>query len=104
MSQNNTPSRWRSVRRRLLLPIAAALFVFVPAGNALACGDVPQPHDCANHFDCGSKPTPNRTEVPTQPPTQAPTPVDTPASPATAECEGDDDTCDVVTGNPGFTG
>lgn len=83
-------SRSRSVRRRLILPIVTALFVLVPAGNALACGNVPEPQPCDKNI-CDRTPTPAFTEIPT-PNTSAP------------EVPEGDDTSEVVTGNPGFTG
>jgi hypothetical protein len=103
------PRPW-PMGRRLMLPIITAVFALVPAGGALACTSTPTPPapSCDKSYSCAPTPgpstpdsTPTATEATTSVPdatsvTPEPTPVD--------ECEGDAETCDVVTDNPSFTG
>jgi hypothetical protein len=110
--ENTTrPRPWPAVRR-LLFPLVAAGALLLPAGQALACTTPPSPPKppCQEHHFCKPRPTPTEstpTQAPTTPVETPTTPAGTPSTPtATAggSCEGDTDTCGVVTGSPAFTG
>jgi hypothetical protein len=102
--------------KRLVLPVLTAAFVLIPSGYAAACIDHDL-HDKASmcegkdhptwSHDAGSpcaEPTvePGDRSAPTTEPDPTTSVTAVPEDPTV--CDGGDETCTVVSGDPGFTG